>query len=505
MNKIIYLPLDERPCNYIYPQFISRAADIQLVCPPKQLLGSFKAPARVDELWQWLFENAENASHIILSSDLMLYGGIVPSRLHHLSLEECKLRLEKIKQLKKSFINTKLYVFGLITRCPAYNSSDEEPDYYAQHGISLNRFGIINHLLETSAQDNTLLAERSQLEKSIPAEILSDFSKRREINFASHLCLIDYFSQNIIDHLIIPLDDCKEHGWASSERQRLAAYAAQKNVLSRIGMYPGADEAGCTLTAKAVCGIYKAVPQIWLEYSSISGKSTIPPYEDRPIGETAPYHVLNAGGQLALNAENADCAVFINPPTAFSSGLENGLDRRKIYMESQRNLPLFISRITQLLKIKKPCFIADCAVPNGADQCLMQFLKEQELLFKISGYSGWNTSSNAMGTVVALAAAYAAAKSNNAANESALQEFLLLRYVEDWGYMTHIRRELTDNLSRLGDNLSYFTLGDKGVPVAEKASEMLTEFMHKNIGVTNKKAVACMPWNRMFEIELNIE
>lgn len=504
MNKIIYLPLDERPCNYIYPHYLSIAAGTELLRPPMELMGSFKAPADVNGLWQWLFKNAHDASHIILSSDLMLYGGIVPSRLHHLSQSECKSRLAKILQLKQQFLNIKLYVFGLITRAPAYNSSDEEPDYYEQYGLDLNRYGIINHKLLQNSCDSELIAEKTQLEKLISAHALNDFSQRRKINFSSHLCLIDYFSQNVIDHLIIPLDDCKEYGWASNERQQLAKYAAQKNVLSRIGMYPGADEIGCTLTAKAVCDIYKANPTVWLEYSSQAGKSTVPPYEDRPICETTPYHILNCGGQLAFNIETAECAILINPPTAFSSSLENGLDRREIQMENQRNLPLFISRIKQLLALEKPCFIADCAVPNGADHCLMQFLKEQELLFKLKGYSGWNTSSNAMGTVVAFAIAYCAAKSQNATNEDALQEFLLLRYIEDWGYMTHIRRKLTESLSQFGENLTYFTLGDKGALIAEKASEMLTDFMNENIIKTNKKAFATMPWNRMFEIELKI-
>ena len=38
MKKIVMLPLDERPCNFDFPQMMPKA-DYQLVLPPKEYMG----------------------------------------------------------------------------------------------------------------------------------------------------------------------------------------------------------------------------------------------------------------------------------------------------------------------------------------------------------------------------------------------------------------------------------------------------------------------------------
>ena len=34
MSKIVFIPLDERPCNYIYPDYIGRMSGLELSMPP---------------------------------------------------------------------------------------------------------------------------------------------------------------------------------------------------------------------------------------------------------------------------------------------------------------------------------------------------------------------------------------------------------------------------------------------------------------------------------------
>ena len=47
--KILYIPLDERPCNWAYPQMIARLSpEIELVVPPLDLLGQKKQAAPLD-------------------------------------------------------------------------------------------------------------------------------------------------------------------------------------------------------------------------------------------------------------------------------------------------------------------------------------------------------------------------------------------------------------------------------------------------------------------------
>ena len=41
MSKIVFIPLDERPCNYIYPDYIGRMSGLELSMPPKEILRDF--------------------------------------------------------------------------------------------------------------------------------------------------------------------------------------------------------------------------------------------------------------------------------------------------------------------------------------------------------------------------------------------------------------------------------------------------------------------------------
>ena len=94
MKKIVFLPLDERPCNYLYPDYIGKISGSDVVLVPRKLMGNFKQPADIEGIWEWTKNETTDADVLIVSMDLFLYGGIVPSRLHHFSEEVCAGRIE---------------------------------------------------------------------------------------------------------------------------------------------------------------------------------------------------------------------------------------------------------------------------------------------------------------------------------------------------------------------------------------------------------------------------
>ena len=128
--KIVYLPLDERPCNYHFACRIAEGSGVQVLKPAMQVLGDKKQPADFDGIKEFLLSNAPGADSYVLSLDMLLYGGIVPSRLHHLSEDALCRRLSVVEHIKEINPKAKIYAFALIMRCPKYSSSDEEPDYY---------------------------------------------------------------------------------------------------------------------------------------------------------------------------------------------------------------------------------------------------------------------------------------------------------------------------------------------------------------------------------------
>ena len=136
--KILYIPLDERPCNYKYPkQIAENNRNIELIMPPHNILNKKKQAANISELWHFINNKIELYNYAILSLDMLIYGGLLPSRLHQEEIKVLLQRLNKIKKLKQLNPKLKIYAFNLIMRVPAYNSCEEEPDYYEEYGETI--------------------------------------------------------------------------------------------------------------------------------------------------------------------------------------------------------------------------------------------------------------------------------------------------------------------------------------------------------------------------------
>jgi hypothetical protein len=135
--KTLFIPLDERPCNYIFPQLlVTHKTDVHICIPPIELLGHKKSPADTKKLSEFLISHVKDCDNLVLSIDMLLYGGLIPSRLHHLSEKEVNERLDIVHQIKNINPHIKIYAFHCIMRAPSYNSSEEEPDYYEDFGYA---------------------------------------------------------------------------------------------------------------------------------------------------------------------------------------------------------------------------------------------------------------------------------------------------------------------------------------------------------------------------------
>ncbi|KKO53866.1 DUF4127 family protein [Paenibacillus sp. DMB20] len=65
-TKMLYIPLDERPCNFDFPAELAKGTDVELVRPGRKLMGLKKRPGHVEALWEWLLAEAKDANGAIL-------------------------------------------------------------------------------------------------------------------------------------------------------------------------------------------------------------------------------------------------------------------------------------------------------------------------------------------------------------------------------------------------------------------------------------------------------
>lgn len=500
--KIVYLPLDERPCNYEFPHLLAKDSAATLVRPPLPLMGRKKTPGDTDGLWAWLEAECADAYGAIVSLDTLLYGGIVPSRLHGLDAEACAGRIGRLRELKRRNPRLKLFAVHLIMRCPQYSIADEEPDYYDDWGRELFLSGFLAHKKELGLASEAEEAELARIEAELPPAVRDDYLGRRAVNVEANKAAVRSAAEGVIDFLVIPQDDSAPYGWTAKDQQAVREEVALRGAELRTLMYPGADEAGCTLLARMINELHGRTPLVYPRLASVRGPHVTPIYEDRPFFESLKAHILAAGGHMAASAEEADVLLLVNTP---GSEMTEAVKQRYPYASD-----LVLRCLVELVeygafameRYRKPIGVADVAYGNGGDLLLLKLLRQKGLLFRLGGYAGWNTSANTLGTVLAQLMLY----SVYGPTEGHL-DFLALRYTEDFGYCSSVRRRIADGPVReLG--LDYFGVDGQRGKVADLVKEALAAFVSEHVQSADYRIEiedCYMPWSRMFETGLKVK
>jgi hypothetical protein len=515
MEKVIYVPLDERPCNYKFPLLLTQHTDLDVVAPPISILGNKKEPADTDQVLVWLQKEAINASRLVVSLDMLVYGGIVPSRIHQLSQEECFKRMNTLKKIKQNNPKLKIYAFNLIMRVPAYNSDDEEPDYYNQHGWQLFRYGWLDDKSERESLTEAEAEEFTTHRQTIPSWVLSDFVGRRKINSSINRQAIQMTADGTIDQLVIPLDDNSKYGFTAKEQRELLFAVDDHNLFDRVFIYPGADEIGCTLIARVFCDIKQYHPEVFIRFSSTQGPYIVPKYEDRSLNESIKSHLTAAGAFIGDSSAEAHFILMVNSPPV---GQSEAAETSQIYRERHRayfsevHLAEFVNAMHTYINKGKLVALADVATCNGSDHSLMKLLAKSGGLNQITSYAGWNTSGNTLGTVIAHAIIESYYSGyTDFGGEARLKNsraFYLTRLIEDWGYQALIRKEVTQNvLPALG--LQTNRLASQEGKICSIIEQKLNEFKDTYLKDLTPNGIKInnvyLPWHRMFEVGFEIE
>src|SRR5579883_892209 len=86
---IAFVPLDDRPVTRQLPQMLGRIAGVNVLEPPRELLGNYLTFGRPDAIIAWLNKQPQSASaNFIISTDMLAYGGLVASRVPGTSYDD---------------------------------------------------------------------------------------------------------------------------------------------------------------------------------------------------------------------------------------------------------------------------------------------------------------------------------------------------------------------------------------------------------------------------------
>lgn len=493
----LLLPLDERPCNRLYPQMIANTNDaLDLLVPDLEALGRKKQPARADRLQAFLLDAAPRADVAVLALDMLLYGGLIPSRLHHLSYEEAHERLQTVREMKRLNPSLKIYAFQCIMRAPQYDSAEEEPDYYGTYGFRLFR----RRYLMDYAQRHGELSDEEQKELDgieIPQEVIDDYEQRRAFNERMNIEALALLEEGVIDFLVIPQDDSSPYGYTAISQHRVIAELKARHLDDRVMIYPGADEVSLSLLARAYNEAMGEKPRIFPFYASVLGPTIVPNYEDRPMFESLKSHVRVVGARFAYSPEEADIILAINAPGKRMQEAFIDPGDVDITYTSYRQLGDFCERIAEFIEAGRRVAVCDSAFSNGGDRQLIERLDRMGVLDRLCSYAGWNTNCNTLGTTLSQAII----------GTSRLVDNLCYRIIEDVFYQSEVRPYVVDRvLPEMG--VSYYDFKGKQDQVEERIKRELQErydalLLAKRHPARIKRVFT--PWQRMFEIGMDME
>ena len=502
-QKILFVPHDDRPISSKQPAEVVEQLGYEILMPPLELLTN------TNELWQWLNKNAPSADAIVVGADVLLYGGLIPSRSHKIPAEEIFARVENFKTLREKNPNLKIYAFGSLMRTPSFGTPGdiEEPDYYGQYGGDIFQYTALldkQEIAKLTVKEQNFL---DALQKKIPAEFLDDWFARRKTNLTATKKLIDFANDGIIDYFIIGRDDNAPLSQTHREARQLLTYMAEHNVpKTKAQSHAGIDEYAMLMLTRAVNDLRGEFPMVNVQFNSGVGAKTIPAYSDEEIGQSIREEILIAGGVYVPTTKRADFVLFVNTdPEGKTYHTHNSLPPQTLTEHEQkylqRNAKKFASRIEEAVNKNLPVGIADVSFANGSDVALMEELHRRNMLFKLRVYGGWNTATNTSGFAIGTGILA------RHMNKDSRDKILARRYLDDWGYQSFVRTEIAKELSDSSNALeTCLHLGEQEQAIAERETELMRDFAKKFLPPFDflKNLTVSNPWHRMFECDIHL-
>lgn len=496
-KKILYMPIDNRPIILRQTVDVAERLGYEVVTPPDEIIGSRYNLGNSDELWRWLNENANDAIAAVISTDAMIYGSLVASRQHQMTEEEILSRAKNFERFKENFPHLPIYAFGTIMRTPrAAISATYEPDYYKTYATQIFTYTALKDKEEVGKLGGGEKRKINKLSKEIPSEYLEDWLGRRAKNYNANKYFVDLTRSHVFDYFIVGMDDNGHYSQTHLEARHLADYAKDLGK-SRFMDMSGADELAMIMISRAINADLHEIPFVAVEYNAGKGKYTMPDYGSETAQQIVDGAIIAAGGFRIYNPANADFVVAVNTTFDGSTSQANFPDNN---LKPRKGTYTFIERLKKLTAQNLPVGVADISFGNGADNAMMNLMKNEDLQFKIRAYGGWNTSSNSTGFLIGEGVLL------KHMDDLDVDSLLMMRYLDDWAYQANVRTVVADEMMKLPGTGDYSTLAEKRREIDKMCTDMITKFAAENIKLPRRFSLRNVkvihPWNRMYEADV---
>lgn len=491
-ETVLFVPQDDRPVSLQYTVDTAKAAGMTVLTPPQNLISGKTYKGQADQIWNWVEQNAGRADVMVLSTDTLIYGGLVDSRKHNLPLSTLEYRLKRIEALKANYKNTRIYGFGTVMRSPRASGGGTEPSYYADYGPTIFQIAALQDKLDAGTLTQAETQKLMSLQASVPVEYLQDWFSRRQKNMQINKGLIDEARKGVFEYFALGHDDTSQLSQSALEGRYLSQYS--KGIpRTQYGSFPGADQLGLLLMARSRTDESVEKPTFSIIYPLGGAGKTLPGYEDQTIDKTIAEHVEAVGGTMTT-AGKPTVLLAVNTPLSTSTSESEAFGNLPMVSQATN---AFVDRIQQATEQGVTVSVADIAYNNGSDNTLVGAMYKRDILYKIGAYNGWNTASNTVGYAIAQGLLL------KSMSPEGHRDMLTQQYLDNWAYQANIRKDIyrmQDSIRT--DNVRYS--GDLNSKLEEYLQERIQDFGKTYLKVDPRTIKATFPWGRLFETDITV-
>lgn len=514
---IAVLPMDVRPCSSAFLEKIGCIGGYSVELPPAEWYPDFIHGCDAGRMARWAVEAADKANYLIVSIDMLLFGGLAPAMWYQPHEMKPLERLSVLKEIRSRCPKLKIYAAYAV---PGSSSSARSPKELVDRADCMT-YSQLSHkiLLYNRQEDQQALA---RLMERIDKDALGDYQRVRDRAWKICMQLLEYVQDGTIDFLSLGINDSSVYGMHRLRMRKLIEDIYRRDAQDRAFVYSGTDEQCQLLLVRAMQDAEKRQVRFFLRYSCTGGEQTVAPFEYLPVGDNLRLMMFAAGCMAVDAPAQADVILMVN--TAFQSWddyREMEKQQSEYFLpESRHNLWEFVSAIRWYRQQGIRVAVADVAFANGCDIGLVRFLEKCVDITGLTAFGGWNTAANTLGTVISQATArtlYQVSGDEELCSECRQQEFLFERFADEYLYQVRVRPEVNAFVEQKG--ASVVNLGElydeTNQYAVARMEPLVKEFFERHfrghslsgsfggMRIFSVQPRIRLPWMRTFEIAVD--
>lgn len=501
---VILLPLDSRPPCTQFVEQLAQIAGIKIILPQAELLDDYKSPANREALRTWLKQESKHADAAIISTDMLIHGSLLASRLSLGTTNDTYEVLDLLTTIHNENPYFKMYVFNII---PRLLIADNQENIAYQRNML--KYSVIKDQIYTFENTEDINKMQS-LEKELPAAIINHYNAMYENNMILNVKLMTMTEEGVLAGLVIGQDDGQPFGIPNINKQQLQYRLTQKPSLNnKVFITRGTDEVAVSLLGHIVMEYTNYHPKVFVMYSNQDTPQITMPFMPHTVAKTVREKLEIAGAHEVTKIDEADFILYVHVGTK----------------NNQSTFSTSAEQIKKLINQQYQVALVDLTENFQLSETLLPILLTKEVaVTNLIAYAGWNTTSNSIGTAVTQASVFTKAlhRQNTLTEAIALYkenlEFLTARFLDDLYYQKEINPTINKKLQKrhidpYNLQTAYYQTNDiinkmllsKGKQLLRNGLKNHPVTVHINqesqkIAITDLKLQAYLPWQRTFEI-----